>query len=151
MWIFTNHGFYSIVKDKSSETNLLVRARKREHLEVLFDSSRITYSPKRDYQYRVNAHRDEVSDLLYHSTNDITYTNFKNSITDSTLNRMASVLWSVIFGWLDERKGTLATDKKKRPRTSLKDREFNWRGNSRLSSNTQGKTDVVRIKDWKRK
>ena len=94
MWIFTNHGFYSIVKDKSSETNLLVRARKREHLEVLFDRSRITYSPKRDYQYRVNAHRDEVSDLLYYSTNDITYTNFKNSITDSTLNRMANILWS---------------------------------------------------------
>ena len=42
MWVFTNHGFYSIVKDWNSD-DLWVRSRQRNHLESLFDSKRIEY------------------------------------------------------------------------------------------------------------
>tara|TARA_Y100001951_G_C11281111_1_gene265425 strand:+ start:252 stop:704 length:453 start_codon:yes stop_codon:yes gene_type:complete len=150
MWIFTNHGFYSIVKDNSSKDKLLVRARRREHLEVWFDSSRVTYSPKRDYQYRVKASNEEVSDLLFHSTADITYTNFKYSITDPTLSRMAGVLWSIIFGWLDERKRPMANGEKEYSRPFTKDRKSSNKGSTGRARMSQWKARVVRIKDWLR-
>ena len=54
MWLFTNHGFYSIVKilDTNPE-EFWIRSRRKEHLTTYFSEERIIYTHATDYQYRV--------------------------------------------------------------------------------------------------
>ena len=62
MWVFTNHGFYSIVKiiDTNPE-KFWIRSRRREHLNTFFSEERIIESYGSDYQYRVEISKDAVS------------------------------------------------------------------------------------------
>ena len=152
MWLFTNHGFYSIVKilDTNPE-EFWIRSRRKEHLTTYFSEERIIYTHATDYQYRVTINKEELIDIFTHLPEEINYTNFKDSIHDKELKDAALYVWHDIFGVLDERKGTMGISQEERTRSPSKNRESNGSGNTGLSSNTQGKTGVVRIKDWKRK
>tara|TARA_R100001443_G_scaffold81895_2_gene88923 strand:+ start:28129 stop:28587 length:459 start_codon:yes stop_codon:yes gene_type:complete len=152
MWVFTNHGFYSIVRilDTNPE-EFWIRSRRKEHLTTYFSEERIIYTHATDYQYRVTINREELIDLFTHLPQEIDYTNFKDSIKDVELKDAAHYVWHDIFGVLDERKGTMGFSEEERSRSPAKNREFNRSGNTGLPSNTQGKNGVVRIEDWKRK
>ena len=152
MWVFTNHGFYSIVRilDTNPE-KYWVRSRRKEHLTTYFSEERIIYTHATDYQYRVTINKEELIDIFTNLPQEIDYTNFKDSIHDKELKDAAHYVWHDIFGVLDERKGTMGISQEERTRSPSKNRESNGSGNTGLSSNTQGKTGVVRIEDWKRK
>ena len=62
MWVFTNHGFYSIVRilDTNPE-KYWVRSRRKEHLTTYFSEERILYTHATDYQYRVELDKEAVS------------------------------------------------------------------------------------------
>tara|TARA_Y100000401_G_scaffold98471_1_gene86276 strand:+ start:7128 stop:7580 length:453 start_codon:yes stop_codon:yes gene_type:complete len=150
MWVFTNHGFYSIVKDWNSD-DLWVRSRQRNHLESLFDSKRIEYYKERDYQYRVKASKQETKDLFSHWPEDITYSNFKDSIYDGLLKSCAHSVWKIIHSWLDERSGALEIVKEERTRSHGANRKPGRKRRSRRPRVSQRKNTVVRIEDWKRK
>jgi hypothetical protein len=152
MWVFTNQGFYSIVRilDTNPE-KYWVRSRRKEHLTTYFSEERIIYTHATDYQYRVTINKEELIDIFTHLPEEINYTNFKDSIHDKELKDAAHYVWHDIYGVLDERKGTMGISQEERTRSPSKNRESNGSGNTGLSSNTQGKTGVVRIEDWKRK
>jgi len=152
MWVFTNHGFYSIVKilDTNPE-KFWIRSRRKEHLNTYFSEERILESNGSDYQYRVEISKEELSEIFSYLPQEIDYTNFKDSIKDKPLHHAAKLVWLGVYGALDEREGTMATNKEKRTRSPSENRESDGSRNSGLSSDTQGKTGVVRIEDWKRK
>ena len=152
MWVFTNHGFYSIVKilDTNPE-KFWIRSRRKEHLNTYFSEERIIESNGSDYQYRVEISKEELSEIFSYLPQEIDYTNFKDSIKDKPLHHAAKLVWLGVYGALDEREGTMATNKEKRTRSPSENRESDGSRNSGLSSDTQGKTGVVRIEDWKRK
>ena len=152
MWVFTNHGFYSIVKilDTNPE-KFWIRSRRKEHLNTYFSEERILESNGSDYQYRVEISKEELSEIFSYLPQEIDYTNFKDSIKDKPLHHAAKLVWLGVYGALDEREGTMATNKEKRTRSPSENRESDGSRNSGLSSDTQGKTGVVRIEDWKMK
>ena len=152
MWVFTNQGFYSIVRilDTNPE-KYWVRSRRKEHLTTYFSEERILFTHATDYQYRVEINKEELIDIFTNLPQEIDYTNFKDSIHDKELKDAAHYVWHDIFGVLDERKGTMGLSQEECTRSPTQNRKSNRSGDTGQSSNSQGKTSVVRIKDWKRK
>lgn len=79
MWLFTNTGFVSAV---SNGKDLLVRARDRESLEPIAESTQATIltSPKNDYPYRVIVTHEFFAKWVSHMVMTITYKNFKSEV-----------------------------------------------------------------------
>lgn len=100
MWICTNFGFFSIVKDTKNKDHLLIRARRKEDLEELlkYVNADIVVTPDNDYHYRVSLHKYSVSDIISLRIDDIDYTNFKNSVNDPDLHHMYEMWWRNHYG-----------------------------------------------------
>lgn len=79
MWIATEKGFFSIVKDTTTGM-MLVRARKKSDLKELFPKKKIITNENKDYVYRVYATQKEVANKLFGLGAQIDYHNFKGHI-----------------------------------------------------------------------
>ncbi len=99
MWLFTRHGFYSVVCGKQRErdthgvlkksnevdmTTMLVRSRDRAHLEnllmfvpKLLKGVSITETPHTDYRYRLVVSRHVWNQVAQYLQQDVRYGNFK--------------------------------------------------------------------------
>jgi hypothetical protein len=90
MWVFTDFGFFSIVRDQQHEGNLLVRARVRDHLvrfagrlkestvgSHLGAPDDIRCTPGADYLWKLSVPQVDAAVLLAELVADIDYTNFK--------------------------------------------------------------------------
>lgn len=95
MWIVTDRGFFSIVKERNGKS-LIVRARARDDIENLIqDIKRITGIDSvvhelagSDYRYRIFIHPDYVAEVMAHLiTKELNYTNFKSRIDDTHPDR----------------------------------------------------------------
>lgn len=88
MWIFLPDGFLSVVanKDDPESPLLLVRARKREHIEKLLGhvEPEIIEGAGSDYLFRAWVPRHAVQTLLFMSVEEMRYPNFKDSIFRSS-------------------------------------------------------------------
>jgi hypothetical protein len=87
MWVYLPLGMVSIVADKDDPMGspLLVRARRREHLEAfvaLADDPvpKLKQTPHGDYLWRVRMEREAVSRRLVRMAHGMDYSNFKGSI-----------------------------------------------------------------------
>jgi 8-oxo-dGTP pyrophosphatase MutT (NUDIX family) len=107
MWLITNFGFFSIVRkpeDVASKT-LTVRGRVRADLELL----RTRYLPNlgpisadagTDYKYRATAPKADVAKALRHAAEDIDYSNFKDSVSQTQGPKRAHLyhgLWDILY------------------------------------------------------
>ena len=88
MWLFTKHGFVSIVENLHNPETLLERARVRKDLENFVETLKaidgkdrwIAETPAADYGYRIVAEKGVVADAVAASTRGIDYSNFKNAV-----------------------------------------------------------------------
>lgn len=116
MWIFTEHGAFSVVAKRegngtASRTQVWVRARSAEHLNTLkrhMDwSMRTEISTTADYQYRVTISRRDWYALARRLAEGVTYHNFKGRVLQregsTRYERMLHHVWSLVRDWLDER------------------------------------------------
>lgn len=91
MWLFTEHGFYSAVRDGE---RIVVRARRPGDLEKLSESmpglSEVEVSPGRDYRYRAFASREDFAAGVAAVALDIDYSNFKSRVDSKPLERRTS-------------------------------------------------------------
>ena len=99
MWIFTSQGFLSIVAHREIPDSLLVRARKRHHLEDLFPDSEIIELETADYRFRTTATRFEVDDIISDYIMNIDYDNFKNSVPDFEYRHATGRVWSTMYAY----------------------------------------------------
>lgn len=81
MWIFSKHGFYSVVQSKKDKT-IMIRSRSLQHLENLKKqmhlSAEILTSEQSDYKYRVVVPHSVWVGIATELANEIDYPNFKN-------------------------------------------------------------------------
>jgi hypothetical protein len=80
MWLFTNRGFLSIVKNSDKPNVLLVRSRFPNHIETIFPTAHVIEDAGRDYRYRAELNSKEVSEAIAKMVSKIDYDNFKNSL-----------------------------------------------------------------------
>lgn len=97
MWICLNNAFLSIVAHRNDESLLLVRARVMGHIERVFPKAKVTITEDADYRYRAEVRRDVVGEMLFDKAQEITYTNFKNSVVDKLLHDAYMAFWSVMY------------------------------------------------------
>lgn len=87
MWIFTQHGYLSVVQhfDPTPGAELLIRARNRRHLAACLSrvvesgdvESMIRHTPDADYPWRAFVSRDLVRRLVVEAVDALDYSNFK--------------------------------------------------------------------------
>ena len=88
MWLFTNHGFLSIVQHLGDPEKLLVRARVRKDLEQFIEllneiseeEHPVAEMELADYRFRTFADRDAVAEVFASIARSIEYGNFKNAV-----------------------------------------------------------------------
>lgn len=99
MWIATEKGWFSIVKEHDSEL-ILVRARKKNDLKLLFPGKKIIRNKSKDYVYRVKVRRSEIVSKMVDLFLELDYTNFKDHIGDlkSQKDKLPSYsrIWSIM-------------------------------------------------------
>lgn len=97
MWICFNNGFVSAVQDKRRPARLIVRARKRSHLERLFPGKRISVSPEADYGFRISVSKKAFAKMVVRRIGAISYSNFKDSVQDDDLHALYLDFWQQHF------------------------------------------------------
>ena len=96
MWLFTKHGFYSVVCARKGnggygqpidESRLMVRARLRQHLEtlktrfpVLLGDAAIQVFPGSDYAFRIFVPKTAWATIAAELAAEISYDNFKSEV-----------------------------------------------------------------------
>jgi hypothetical protein len=117
MWVFTTHGFYSVVCTSDDHSVVLVRARDSESLEKLIDflnegdaggkytSENIIVTPYRDYPYRIAALRtDWVQYLERYAYEELSYPNFMGACSRAGMNAaqlgaLGDVCGTMYYDW----------------------------------------------------
>lgn len=102
MWIYSDIGFFSIVK-KDEEETLTVRSRIRTDLEKFkelhpaLEDEEIIESVDSDYRYRIVANEGIVAEVVKELAFGINYSNFKDHVgaTDPLRVPVYSALWGI--------------------------------------------------------
>ena len=114
MWLFTQFGFYSIVKKKFNKVDppYQIRSRSKRDLENLIagaslDAEVIT-TKQSDYRYRIVASQEDLEKIMKWQLKHLNYDNFKGRIgkLDDQRNR-ASVygkVWGLLFDYFQYEK-----------------------------------------------
>lgn len=107
MWLFTKHGFYSVVEDRADPRMLIVRARVRQDLvRLLRDAGEkkrvrgIRSTRDADYEYRVWLPRSLVAQIAAGAVRAIDYANFKDAFADKSRKGKLMQVWTVMAGGL---------------------------------------------------
>lgn len=93
MWLCLSDAFLSIVAIPQNPELLKVRSRRPGDIDRLFPDATVSYTPGRDYLYRAEISRSDVSDVLAKLVAEIDYPNFKDSVDDRELHAAYGDLW----------------------------------------------------------
>ena len=118
MWIFTRYGFYSVVSARQGglrhgpidPTQLMVRTRRREHLEALqarfpaeLASVSIAHSTDTDYAHRIVVPKATWVRMAAALADEIDYGNFKSEVArhlgsgGAAYEHALHDVWSVMY------------------------------------------------------
>jgi hypothetical protein len=102
MWLFTKHGFYSIVRKSAEEYH--IRARVKQDLQNLKDLLELTdpihESRSADYRYRLVVGKKVYLSVMALVTRSVDYENFKNkvSMTEDQMGKLKAYheIWALM-------------------------------------------------------
>lgn len=96
MWVMLNDCFVSIVNKDCARDELMVRARRPGDIEKLFPKAKVTEFTASDYHYRAAVKRTDIAEALVSELGRVTYSNFKDSVTDNPLHDAYLKVWSAM-------------------------------------------------------
>lgn len=96
MWLCLNDCFISIVKKDCARDELMVRARRPGDIEKLFPEAIVTEYTASDYHYRAAVKVDAIGAALVAELARVTYSNFKDSVTDRPLHDAYLKVWTAM-------------------------------------------------------
>lgn len=104
MWLFTKHGFYSIVRKKEGEFH--IRARVKHDLENLKElagiSEKIITTLDADYRFRLVVGADQIVKVMERLGDGIDYSNFKGKVASDPDQREKlgayHEIWGAMYG-----------------------------------------------------
>jgi hypothetical protein len=101
MWIYGKDAFVSVVQDRNDAEVLIVRSRVKGDLEVLWPQAKIEETPYADYGFRTRLERREVAAAVAKEVMEISYSNYKDSITDKRRKPFYLVVWHAMWEMQD--------------------------------------------------
>ncbi len=99
MWLFLSNGFLSIVEHRHKPDFLLVRARNMEHLKTIFPNAECFSLKNSDYPHRAIIAKSEVSKVIADYISNLSYDNYKNSISESKFSKTCNHIWHLMFNY----------------------------------------------------
>jgi hypothetical protein len=103
MWVFTKYGFFSAVcardkRGKIDRKNVVVRSRRRDHLQKLIERFPELESPildhaGTDYAYRIVVFKSAWQIALDSLAAEMDYDNFKGSVKDPDYLSLLHEVW----------------------------------------------------------
>ncbi len=101
MWLFTRHGFYSVVEKPKG--TLCVRSRSAKDLEALMrlahlEPKAILSNVGTDYPHRILLDPSEWLTVMEALAKDVTYPNFKASVADARVGLYHDI-WARVRRW----------------------------------------------------
>jgi hypothetical protein len=94
MWLSLSKGFLSVVVTKQDPNMVMVRARRKEHLESYFSTHNIVVTKSADYPFRVICSKAALTAVLVRYIDSMDYGNFKNSVKDQKLHDAYMDTWT---------------------------------------------------------
>ncbi|WP_051929214.1 hypothetical protein [Thermopetrobacter sp. TC1] len=85
MWVITTEGMISCVRHKDKPNIIIVRARKKDHLERAFPqhADAIFQLEDADYTWRLHVEEQVLKDMLVRYVEEkLDYPNFKNAVAE---------------------------------------------------------------------
>ncbi len=102
MWIHTDEGFLSIVRNNDDPSTLIVRARAYDDLLSVGNPDGIWFDPTADYPWRTIMPRHEFATVMAAKITDgIDYPNFKSQVANTLGRERAHLLhdvWATLTG-----------------------------------------------------
>jgi hypothetical protein len=96
MWVFTKHGFVSIIASENNPTSLMVQSRFPGHIEALFPNAHVTEAPYGIYRFRAAVQKHIVAQTLSDIVEHIDYSAFKNVIPDKQYQDALMDTWTTL-------------------------------------------------------
>lgn len=93
MWVCLNNAFLSIVNKGGDGGDLLVRARRRGDIERVFPDAAVVEREGTDYEFRAHVSKAVVASAMVDLVQEIDYSNFKSSVTDTPLHDAYMDVW----------------------------------------------------------
>ena len=104
MWVFTSHGFISIVQHLHNGECFQVKARVPHPLKKLWPDHEIQVIDWADYRYRINIRKDEVTPVIEETIMEIDYSSFKNECEwDDGYHHALVSIWNTMYRFQSER------------------------------------------------
>ena len=99
MWLFTKNSFISVVQHRERPGDVLVRARVKDHLALLFPekSGEIQENDEADYRWRLIIAKQELANRISaYILQSLDYDNFKaaQGADDSAWRRFLHAVWA---------------------------------------------------------
>jgi hypothetical protein len=105
MWLFTSKSFLSVVADKDQPDGpkLLVRSRVEGDIEEIFPTADVKETPNGDYRFRAWIPREIVAQAVSRYVDQLSYPNFKNSVTDKQRLHPLMKVWQTMYNHQEDR------------------------------------------------
>lgn len=120
MWVFSQQGFVSIVRNRNDHRYMLLRAREKADLMHFAELAReagvpfgeVEDTPWADYAYRVELKENHARLLIMHAVKNIEYDNFKASVHGEPERDAAYMrIWRAMYDFQERRRlGNLDED-----------------------------------------
>ena len=78
MWVFTKHGFLSIVQHKDLPNHFQVKSRVADPLQYFWPEQEIVTIDWADYRFRITIEKKEVFPVMMQLLESLDYSNFKH-------------------------------------------------------------------------
>lgn len=98
MWIFTIHGFLSVVQHNALPNHFQVKSRVPDPLQELWPNHEIEVIDWADYRFRSTIEKSEVLPVLLEVMSSVDYTSFKNACdSDNVYQSVLGRIWHLMF------------------------------------------------------
>ncbi len=101
MWLITQHGFFSVVRDRENATRFLVRSRVRKDLQNLKAlaglEAEVQSSPEREYPFRLRVEEREFPRVMNALGNTVDYPSFTARIAQRIDQACRTLLYGEVM------------------------------------------------------
>ena len=103
MWLFTTHGFLSVVQHNSMPEHFQITSRVADPLRELWPDHEIEVIDWADYRFRITIEKSVALPVLLEVMGSVDYTSFKGACgQDSRYHLTLSKVWNIMYSYQSE-------------------------------------------------
>ncbi len=103
MWLFTIHGFLSVVQHNAMPDHFQIKSRVRDPLCELWPEHEIEAIDWADYRFRITIEKSEAMPTLIEVMESVDYTSFKGACGhDSRYHLTLTKVWNIMYSYQSE-------------------------------------------------